>query len=101
MATVFVEIPFHLRTLANVDGKPLSFEVVPPVTLRTVLDAVEIRYPMLRGTIRDHQTKKHRPFLRFFACHADLTHLSPDEPLPVEVAAGRQPLLIIGAISGG
>jgi sulfur-carrier protein len=71
------------------------------VTQRTVLDALEARYPMLRGTIRDHESKQRRAFLRFFACEQDLSHQSPDEPLPEEVATGREPLLIIGAISGG
>jgi hypothetical protein len=99
-AAVFVEIPFHLRTLAQVDGN-LRLEVTEPVTLRSVLDAIEVRYPVLRGTIRDHSTMRRRAFLRFFACGEDLSHQSHDTPLPEAVAAGREPLLIIGAIAGG
>lgn len=97
---VVVEIPFHLRTLAQVDGA-LQLEVGEPVTLRSVLDAIEASYPVLRGTIRDHTTLQRRPFLRFFACGEDLSHQAPDAPLPESVAAGREPLLIIGAIAGG
>ena len=78
-----------------------TLEVAAPVTLRSVLDALEARYPMLCGTIRDHDTLKRRPFLRFFACEEDLSHQSPDEPLPESVADGKEPLLIIGAIAGG
>ena len=99
-STVRVEIPYHLRNLAHVDGE-ISLEVVGLVTLRSVLDALEARYPMLAGTIRDHNTLKRRPFLRFFACEEDLSHQSPDAPLPKEVADGMEPLLIIGAIAGG
>lgn len=95
-----MEIPYHLRNLAHVDGE-ISLEVVGLVTLRSVLDALEARYPMLAGTIRDHDTLKRRPFLRFFACEEDLSHQSPDAPLPKEVADGMEPLLIIGAIAGG
>jgi molybdopterin synthase sulfur carrier subunit len=98
--TVRVEIPQHLRTLAQVTGE-LSLEVAEPVTLRSVLDALEARYPMLRGTIRDHVTLVRRPFLRFFACEEDLSHDPPDAPLPEAVANGKEPLLIIGAIAGG
>ncbi len=79
----------------------VKLEVAEPVTLRRVLDALEERYPVLRGTIRDHDTKKRRPFLRFFACQEDLSHDSPDNPLPAEVASGKEPLLVIGAIAGG
>jgi hypothetical protein len=95
-----VEIPFQLRNLARVDGEIL-LDVAEPVTLRSLLDALEARYPMLAGTIRDHDTLKRRPFLRFFACEEDLSHQSPDLPLPAAVANGKEPLLIIGAIAGG
>ncbi|MFZ0631007.1 MAG: MoaD/ThiS family protein [Acidobacteriaceae bacterium] len=95
-----VELPFHLRTLAQVSGE-VQVDVPAPVTLRRVLDALEEQYPVLRGTIRDHDTKKRRPFLRFFACQEDLSHDSPDDPLPDEVASGKEPLLVIGAIAGG
>jgi len=95
-----VMLPAHLRTLARVGGD-VSIEVDGPVTLRSVLDALEARYPMLRGTIRDHVTLQRRPFLRFFACQEDLTHESPDAPLPDAVVSGKEPLMIIGAIAGG
>jgi sulfur-carrier protein len=95
-----VELPAHLRTLAHVTGE-IQLEVEGPATQRLVLDALEARYPMLRGTIRDHVTKQRRPFLRFFACEADLSHESPDAPLPDAVASGAEPLIIIGAIAGG
>ena len=95
-----VELPGHLRTLAGVNGEVL-LEVAEPVTTCSVLDALEARYPMLCGTIRDHVTKRRRPFLRFFACSQDISHESPDEPLPRPVAAGTEPLLILGAIAGG
>ncbi len=95
-----VELPYHLRNLAQVKGEVL-LEVQGPVTQSSVLDALEARYPMLRGTIRDHGTKKRRDFLRFFACQQDLSHQSPDAPLPDEVASGKEPLLVIGAIAGG
>jgi hypothetical protein len=95
-----VVLPPHLRTLAQVNGDVL-LEVDGQVTQRTVLDALEERYPMLRGTIRDHGTKARRPFLRFFACEQDLSHELPDAPLPAAVAAGNEPFLIIGAIAGG
>jgi sulfur-carrier protein len=97
---VRVELPFHLRTLAQVTGE-ISLEVAAPVTVRSVLDTLEARYPMLRGTIRDHVTLERRPFLRFFACQDDLSHQPPDTPLPEAVASGKEPLLIIGAIAGG
>jgi len=99
-ATVRVELPQHLRTLAHV-GREIEIEVEGAVTQRSVLDALEAAYPMLRGAIRDHETKKRRAFLRFFACQEDLTHQSPDVPLPEAVVAGKEPLLIIGAIAGG
>lgn len=95
-----VLLPQHLRTLAQVEGE-LRLEVAPPVTVRQILDALEARYPMLRGTIRDHATLERRPFLRFFACEEDLSHGSPDALLPEAVASGKEPLLIIGAIAGG
>ena len=95
-----VTIPQHLRTLAHV-GYEVELDVEGPVTQRSVLDALEARYPMLRGTIRDHVTAQRRPFLRFFACAQDLTHEPPDAPLPDAVASGAEPLLVIGAIAGG
>ncbi len=95
-----VMLPQHLRTLAKV-GSEVTIDVEGPVTLRSVLDALEARYPVLCGTIRDHDTFERRPFLRFFACEEDLSHDSPDSPLPAEVASGKEPLLIIGAIAGG
>ena len=97
---VRVEIPAHLRTLANVSGE-ITLEVAGAVTQRSILDALEARYPMLCGTIRDHTTKQRRAFLRFFACAEDLSHEPPDAPLPEAVASGREPFLIIGAIAGG
>jgi hypothetical protein len=95
-----VILPYHLRTLARV-GAEVEIEVDAPVTLGAVLDALEERYPMLRGTIRDHVTQKRRPFLRFFVCEQDLSHEPPDTPLPDAVASGAEPFLIIGAIAGG
>ncbi|MGC2270387.1 MAG: MoaD/ThiS family protein [Candidatus Sulfotelmatobacter sp.] len=93
-------LPQHLRTLAQASSE-VTLELEGPVTQRSVLDAIEARYPMLRGTIRDHVTQERRPFLRFFACEEDLSHESPDAPLPDAVALGKEPLLIIGAIAGG
>src|SRR5881398_2742184 len=93
-------LPQHLRTLAHV-GSELQLEVEGQPTLRSVLDTLEARYPMLRGTIRDHGTQQRRPFLRFFACEEDLSHESPDTPLPDAVVSGKEPLLILGAIAGG
>jgi len=95
-----VIIPYHLRALANV-GAEIELEVPAPVTQRSVLDALEARYPTLRGTIRDHGTFKRRPMLRFFACEEDLSHESPDAPLPAKVASGTEPFFIIAAIAGG
>jgi hypothetical protein len=95
-----VYLPAHLRTLANVRGD-VELEVAGPVTQRSVLDALEARYPMLRGAIRDHVTKQRRPFVRFFACEEDLSHESPDAPLPEAVAQGTQPFMVVGAIAGG
>lgn len=99
-ASIRVELPQHLRTLAHV-GHEVQVPVEGPVTQRSVLDAIEAAYPMLRGAIRDHVTLKRRPFLRFFACEEDLSHESPDAPLPEPVAAGKEPFLVIGAIAGG
>jgi hypothetical protein len=93
-------LPQHLRTLAHI-GAEVSLEVHTPITQRAVLDALEARYPMLLGTIRDHATQQRRPFLRFFACEEDLSFESPDAPLPAAVASGAEPLIIIGAIAGG
>ncbi len=95
-----VVLPTHLRTLAHVDGE-VKLDVEGPATLRSVLDALEARYPVLRGTIRDHVTLKRRPFLRFFACEQDLSHESPDSPLPDAVALGAEPFLVVGAMAGG
>lgn len=95
-----VVLPHHLRTLAKVDGE-VEIDVAGPVTQSSILDAVEARYPMLRGTIRDHATRRRRPLVRFFACSEDVTHDSPDAPLPNAVASGAEPFLIIGAIAGG
>ncbi len=95
-----VVLPAHLRTLARIDGEVI-LDVASPVTQRSVLDAIEARYPMLRGTIRDHGTLKRRPFVRFFACEQDLSHESPDTPLPDAVATGTEPFLIVGAMAGG
>ncbi len=95
-----VILPAHLRTLAGVGGE-VEIEVAGEAALRSVLDALEARYPMLRGTIRDHVTGQRRPFVRFFACGEDLSHQSPDAPLPEAVASGAEPLLLVGAIAGG
>ena len=95
-----VVLPPHLRTLARLSGD-VELQVEGPVTQRSVLDALEARYPMLRGTIRDHITQQRRPFLRFFACEEDLSHEPPDSPLPQAVASGEEPFWIIGAIAGG
>ena len=95
-----VILPAHLRTLAHVDDE-LKIDVQGPVTQRSILDAIEECYPMLRGTIRDHVTKQRRPFLRFFACEEDLSLASPDAPLPGAIVSGAEPFFIIGAIAGG
>jgi molybdopterin synthase sulfur carrier subunit len=97
---VRVVLPTHLRNLANV-GSEVDVEVAGPITQRTVLDAVEARYPVLRGTIRDHVTLARRPLVRFFACEEDVSHESPDTLLPDAVAQGKEPFLIIGAMAGG
>jgi hypothetical protein len=95
-----VELPAHLRTLARV-GSEVTIDVEGPVTLRALLDALEASYPVLRGTIRDHVTERRRPFVRFFACEQDLSHEPADTPLPDAVAAGTEPFLVVGAMSGG
>ncbi len=95
-----VVLPAHLRTLAHVAGD-VELEVEGPLTQRSILNALEARFPMLRGTIRDQVTQERRPFLRFFACEEDLSHQSPDAPLPAAVASGAEPFFIIGAIAGG
>lgn len=95
-----VTLPYHLRNLAHV-GAEVQLEVAPPVSQRAILDALEAQYPMLRGTVRDHQTKKRRDFIRFFADGQDLSHVSPDAPLPDAVASGNEPFRIIGAMAGG
>jgi sulfur-carrier protein len=95
-----VVLPAHLRTLARVDGE-VTLDLAGPVTQRSVLDALEARYPMLRGTVRHHGTQQRRAFIRFFACEQDLSHEGPDHPLPDAVATGSEPLLIVGAMAGG
>lgn len=95
-----VVMPAHLRTLAGVTGD-VTVEVDREVTRRSILDALEKQYPMLRGTIREHVSGERRPFLRFFACNEDVTHESPDAPLPEEIASGAEPFYVIGAIAGG
>ena len=100
MAMIKVAMPAHLRTLAGVSGD-LTLEVDGEVTRRSILDALETQYPMLRGTILEHVSGERRPFLRFFACGEDVTHTSPDAPLPQEIASGAEPFYIIGAIAGG
>ena len=99
-ATIRVELPQHLRTLAHV-GHEVEIQVEGQVTQRSVLDAVEERYPMLKGAIRDHVTKQRRAFLRFFACQEDLTHEPPDALLPEAVVSGKEPFIVLGAIAGG
>ena len=95
-----VALPYHLRNLANV-GTEVRLEIAGPVTQRAVIDALEARYPMLKGTIRDYATGRRRPFLRFFACEEDLSLLPPDTPLPAPVVTGAEPFYVIGAIAGG
>lgn len=97
---ITVVLPAHLRTLARISGE-VKLDVKGPVTQRSILDALEAAYPPLRGTIRDHVTQQRRPFVRFFACQEDLSHESPDAPLPAAVASGTEPFLIVGAIAGG
>jgi hypothetical protein len=100
MSMIRVVIPYHLRTLAQVEGE-LKLDVPAPVTQRAVIDALEARFPVLRGTVRDHGSDRRRPLVRFFACEEDLSHDSPDKPLPADVASGKEPFFIIGAIAGG
>jgi sulfur-carrier protein len=95
-----VVLPAHLRTLAHANGE-VTLEVEGPATQRSVIDALEALYPMLRGTLRNHVTQERRPFVRFFACEEDLSHELPDAPLPEAVASGAEPFLIVGAIAGG
>jgi hypothetical protein len=95
-----VILPPHLRTLSGT-GSEVTLDIAAPITQRSVLDALEARYPMLRGTIRDHGTLQRRAFLRFFACEEDLSHESPDAPLPDAVTSGKEPFIVIGAIAGG
>ncbi|MEO6912374.1 MAG: MoaD/ThiS family protein [Edaphobacter sp.] len=95
-----VLLPAHLRTLAGIEGE-VQLEIAGVATQRSVLDALERRYPMLLGTIRDHDTQRRRPFLRFFACEEDLSHESPDAPLPAAVTAAAEPLIVLGAVAGG
>jgi len=96
-----VALPTHLRALARVDDDEVTLAVAGPLTQRAVLDALEASYPVLQGTIRDHVTHKRRPFVRFFACEQDLSHESPDAALPDDVASGKEPFLVVGAIAGG
>ena len=97
-----VILPAHLRTLARVDGREVTIDgVAEPVTARSIVDAIETTYPMLKGTIRDHRTKERRPMVRYFACEQDLSHEPIDDPLPDEVASGKEPFWIVGAMSGG
>jgi sulfur-carrier protein len=100
LTMIRVMLPTHLRALAKLDGE-ITLEIEGAVTQRSVLDALEARYPVLRGTIRDHDTLKRRAFIRFFACEEDLSHESPDAPLPEAVASGKEPFMVIGAIAGG
>ncbi|HSI12054.1 MAG TPA: MoaD/ThiS family protein [Chthoniobacter sp.] len=95
-----IVLPYHLRTLARVEGE-VELEVSGPVTLRAVLDALEARYPSLCGTIRDHGTLQRRPFIRYFACKEDLSHEPPDTPLPEAITSGAEPFMIVGAMAGG
>ncbi len=100
MILIRVVLPFHLRTLARTDGE-VVLSVPEPVTLKSVLDALEARHPVLRGTIRDHDTHKRRPFIRYFACKDDLSQEPPDTPLPKPVVDGTEPFLVVGAMAGG
>jgi molybdopterin synthase sulfur carrier subunit len=98
--SIRIVLPYHLRNLAHV-GSEVQLDVAGPVTIASILDALETRYPMLCGTIRDHSTKERRAFLRFFACEQDLSHQPADTPLPDEVVSGKEPFIVIGAIAGG
>ena len=95
-----IALPYHLKSLAGVEGE-ITLEVPAPVTQRAVVDVLEARFPMLRGTVRDHSTQKRRPLIRFFACRRDLSHDAPDLALPEAVASGAEPFMIVGAIAGG
>ncbi len=101
MSTIRVEIPFHLRTVTRIEGRETNVEVAPPATIGSLLDAIEVKYPVLRGTIRDHGTLTRRPFLRFYVCEEDWSNLPADTPLPEAVLTGREPFAIVGAIAGG
>jgi molybdopterin synthase sulfur carrier subunit len=101
MATIRVELPLHLRRLASITGHEAIIDVEPPATITRVLHALEARYPMLEGTIRDHVTRERRAFLRFFVCEEDWSHNRNDDPLPSPILAGKEPLIILGAIAGG
>ncbi len=96
-----VTLPAHLRILGRIEGSEVALDVPAPVTQRSILDALEERYPMLRGTLRDHGTQKRRDFVRFFACGEDWSHESPDTELPADVVSGKEPFMIVGAIAGG
>lgn len=100
MPTIRIELPFHLRTLADVD-REVTLDIDPPATLGALLDALEDRHPALRGTIRDHVTQHRRPLIRFFACQQDISLISPDDLLPEAVAGGTEPFIIVGAVAGG
>lgn len=100
-AQVRVTLPLHLQRLAQMDGGEVVLAVSPPITQRSILDALEARYPMLRGTVRDHVTQKRRPLVRFYACTEDVSHDAPDAPLPDAIATGVEPFHVIGAIAGG
>ena len=100
-APIKVVLPTHLRMLAKIPGSEVQLDVSGPITQASVLEALEERYPALKGTIRDHVTKERRPFIRFFACEEDLSHESPDSALPESIAAGKEPFYVIGAIAGG
>jgi sulfur-carrier protein len=100
-ARVRVVLPQHLQTLARVPDREITLDVAGPVTQRAILDAVEARFPQLRGTIRDQVSARRRPFVRFFACEEDWSHAAPDDPLPAAIAAGTEPFLVVGAMAGG
>jgi molybdopterin synthase sulfur carrier subunit len=101
MPAIRVVLPQHLQTLARVPDRELAVEVAAPITQRAILDAIEARHPQLRGTIRDQVSAKRRPFIRFFACEEDWSHATPDDELPAQIADGREPFLVVGAMAGG